>query len=121
MIGLIPARLVSVAALAMTLACATQAQPHSVQAAEHAASAASASDPDLQRGRRLFQRYCTVCHGLRGEGGMGPSMKGIAHRISADQISQQIREPRGSMPRLYPSPIDDRALADLRAYLLQMP
>lgn len=121
MIGTPPARLASGAALAMALVCAAQAQTHSVQTAEPAAPAASASDPDLQRGRRLFQRYCTVCHGLRGEGGLGPPLQGIAQRMSADQISQQIREPRGSMPRLYPSPIDDRALADLRAYLLQLP
>jgi mono/diheme cytochrome c family protein len=91
--------------------------------AEEAAPAASAppSEPDLAKGKRVFQRNCTVCHGLRGEGGLGPPLQGIAKRLSPEDITRQLMEPRGSMPRLYPSPIDDRALVDLRAFLLQLP
>lgn len=86
-----------------------------------AAASAPPSEPDLAKGKRVFQRNCTVCHGLRGEGGLGPPLQGIAKRLSPEDITRQLVEPRGSMPRLYPSPIDDRALADLQAFLLQLP
>jgi len=47
-------------------------------------------------------------------------MQGLATRLSADEITRQLKSPRGSMPRLYPAPIDDRLLLDLQAYLLQL-
>jgi hypothetical protein len=34
-----------------------------------------------------------------------------------EQIEHQIVEPRGAMPRMYPSPIDKAVLGDLSAYL----
>lgn len=86
-------------------------------AAQPASDAASGSVPDPQRGRRAFQRYCSVCHGPRGEGGVGPSLQGISARLTAEQIEHQIVEPRGSMPRLYPSPVDKSTLGNLNAYL----
>ena len=85
--------------------------------AQPASDATSASAGNPQRGRRAFQRYCSVCHGARGEGGAGPPLQGISTRMAAGQIEHQIIEPRGSMPRLYPSPIDKSALGDLSAYL----
>ncbi len=78
------------------------------------------AEPDLAKGRRAFQRNCAVCHGPRGEGGLGPPMQGIASRLTADDIARQLKTPRGSMPRLYPAPIDDRLLVDLQAWLLQL-
>ena len=86
-------------------------------AAQPASDAASASEPNPQRGRKAFQRYCSVCHGPKGEGGVGPSLQGISTRLTAEQIEHQIIEPRGAMPRMYPSPIDKAVLGDLSAYL----
>ena len=86
-------------------------------AAQPASDAASASEPNPQRGRKAFQRYCSVCHGAKGEGGVGPTLQGISTRLSAEQIEHQIIEPRGAMPRMYPSPIDKAVLVDLSAYL----
>jgi mono/diheme cytochrome c family protein len=92
------------------------------QAQEAAADAApvasgTAPGPDPVRGRRAFQRYCGVCHGTQGEGGLGPSLQGISTRLTSEEITHQIVEPRGSMPRLYPSPVDGPILGDLLAFL----
>jgi mono/diheme cytochrome c family protein len=94
------------------------AEEGAVSAASRPASdATSASEPNAQRGRKAFQRYCSVCHGPKGEGGVGPSLQGISTRLTPEQIEHQMVEPRGTMPRMYPSPIDKAVLGDLSAYL----
>lgn len=111
------------AAVGSSLPAQAQAQDAvaaSPPAASALTSAAGAGEPDPARGRRAYQRNCSVCHGLRGEGGLGPALGGIARRRTADEIAQQIKSPVGAMPRLYPSPIDDRQLLDLQAYLKQL-
>src|ERR1700682_2878121 len=35
---------------------------------------ASTSSDDLERGKKLFQNNCAVCHGFDGTGGTGPSL-----------------------------------------------
>jgi len=99
---------------------AAAADPASASASAATAASTASAEPDLVKGRRAFSRNCTVCHGLSGEGGLGPPLKGITTRLSADEITHQLKNPRGSMPRLYPAPIDDRLLADLLAYLQQL-
>jgi cytochrome c oxidase cbb3-type subunit III len=34
----------------------------------------SESSPELDKGRRLFETHCAMCHGPRGEGGKGPTL-----------------------------------------------
>ena len=94
-----------------------QAQEAAGGAAPVASGTASSPEPDPVRGRRAFQRYCGVCHGTQGEGGLGPSLQGISTRLTSEEITHQIVEPRGSMPRLYPSPVDGPILGDLLAFL----
>ncbi|MFM2055641.1 MAG: hypothetical protein RLY71_26 [Pseudomonadota bacterium] len=107
-------------ALIAVVACAL---PLLGQAQEAAASAvvgsgaASAPLPDAARGRRAFKRYCVVCHGAQGEGGLGPKLQGVSIRLTPEQIRHQIVEPRNTMPRLYPSPIDNTTLGDLIEFL----
>ncbi len=107
-------------ALIAAVACAL---PTLGQAQEAAASAAIGSDatsappPDAARGRRAFKRYCVVCHGAQGEGGLGPRLQGVSTRLTPEQIRHQLLEPRNSMPRLYPSPVDNTTLGDLIEFL----
>ncbi|PKO49407.1 MAG: hypothetical protein CVU31_00160 [Betaproteobacteria bacterium HGW-Betaproteobacteria-4] len=82
--------------------------------------AAPGGDVNALRGKRAFQRYCVVCHGARGEGGIGPTLQGVATRLGEDAIRHQVHEPRGTMPRLYPSPVDEPMLGDLVAFLSQL-
>lgn len=69
------------------------------------------------KGRKLFQQYCSVCHGTKGEGGMGPALKGVFIQKGKDPIVAQITNPKGAMPLMYPNPIDDKALSDLLVFL----
>lgn len=108
-------------ALAVLIAASAHATPAPVTQAETAAAGASAAEPDAIRGQKAFRRYCAVCHGMRAEGGVGPSLQGVGKRLTQQQITDQIVEPRGSMPRLYPSPMSDEMLSDVTAYLLRLP
>lgn len=40
---------------------------------------------ELARGKRLFQNYCGRCHGMRGAGGLGPSLARVSLRHAPDQ------------------------------------
>jgi mono/diheme cytochrome c family protein len=92
----------------------------SVTAPAASEPATDTAGPDLAKGRRAYQRYCSVCHGTRGEGALGPAMQGIGQRMSADELTRQLTEPRGSMPKMIPEPIDATLWADLRGYLMQL-
>ena len=110
--------LAALAAITCALPPAGQAQEAAAPAAAAvSSSAASSTGPDPVRGRRAFQRYCAVCHGAKGEGGLGPPLQGISARLTDEQIRHQILEPRNSMPRLSPAPVDAATLGDLLAYL----
>jgi mono/diheme cytochrome c family protein len=68
-------------------------------------------------GRKTYQRFCSVCHGTRGEGGLGPVLQGVFVGKGKDAVVAQITQPKGAMPQMYPTPIDDKALADLLIFL----
>lgn len=71
----------------------------------------------LVNGRKIYQRFCSVCHGTRGEGGLGPVLQGVFVGKGKDAVMAQITQPKGAMPQMYPAPIDDKALADLLIFL----
>lgn len=113
--------LIAAAAAMATLPLARAQGAAAPVAAPAAAAPAGSAEPDLAKGRRTYQRHCSVCHGLRAEGGLGPSLKGIGKRMSADDLTHQLMQPRESMPVMVPSPIGPGQLPDLLAYLLQLP
>lgn len=85
-----------------------------------AAAVQSAEAPvvsPLVNGRKTYQRFCSVCHGTKGEGGMGPILQGAFVGKGKDFVVAQITKPQGAMPQMYPTPIDDKALADLLIFL----
>lgn len=71
----------------------------------------------MVNGRKIYQRFCSVCHGTRGEGGLGPVLQGAFAVKGKDALVAQITKPKGAMPQMYPAPIDDKALADLLIFL----
>ena len=110
--------------LAAVLAASLGMLPHA-QAQQGAAPAASeptaaSGEPDLAKGKKAYQRYCSVCHGTRGEGALGPALQGLSKRMTPEDVTRQLMEPRGSMPKMYPTPVDDKIWADLRSYLMQL-
>jgi hypothetical protein len=48
---------------------------------------------------------------------MGPVLQGAFVGKGKDFVVAQITKPQGAMPKMYPIPIDDKALADLLIFL----
>lgn len=72
----------------------------------------------LGRGKTLFAANCAACHGASGtEGGAGPSLAGEKHRKGLDQTIVWIENPAPPMPKRYPSPLSQRDVADVAAYI----
>jgi mono/diheme cytochrome c family protein len=49
-------------------------------------------------GAELFQENCAACHGADAEGAVGPSLVGVADRLSVDQTVAVVTDGRGVMP-----------------------
>ncbi|MFM7149752.1 MAG: family 16 glycoside hydrolase, partial [Gemmataceae bacterium] len=59
------------------------------------------SAPDLSHGRAVFNKVCSQCHTLFGEGGkVGPDITG-ANRASLDYLLENILDPSGVIPKEY--------------------
>lgn len=68
-----------------------------------------------ENGGRLFLLNCAGCHGIAGQGLVGPNLHGVGQRKSERQLIQQVVSGRTPpMPRFQPEP---QAMADLLAYL----
>ncbi|MBM5802761.1 MAG: cytochrome c [Cyanobacteria bacterium K_DeepCast_35m_m2_155] len=68
-----------------------------------------------ENGARLFLLNCAGCHGIAGQGLVGPNLHGVAQRKTNRQLIQQVVSGRTPpMPRFQPEP---QAMADLLAYL----
>jgi mono/diheme cytochrome c family protein len=83
------------------------------------------SDPYLQsvlaltgdpvQGQVIFQLNCAVCHGIQGQGLVGPSLSHVAARKSRVGIIEQVISGKTPpMPQFQPSP---ETMADLLEYL----
>lgn len=86
---------------------AARSDPYTRQTLELAGSA--------ENGERLFLINCAGCHGIAGQGLVGPNLKGIGKRKNDRQLVHQVVS--GStppMPRFQPDP---QAMADLIAHL----
>jgi polyvinyl alcohol dehydrogenase (cytochrome) len=53
---------------------------------------------DRSPAARLFRISCAACHGRNGQGGTGPSLVGIAERLSREEHLRVVREGRNQMP-----------------------
>src|SRR4051794_21923971 len=68
---------------------------------------------DTGKGRDLFATYCSSCHGAHGEGSVGPPLKHVQQWAGLDEIVGQIKAPRGAMPKLYPSLLNDDQVVEV--------
>lgn len=70
---------------------------------------------NTKQGHAIFQMNCATCHGILGDGLVGPSLKEVSHRKSqADLIQQVISGNTPPMPQFQPNP---QEMADLLSYL----
>jgi mono/diheme cytochrome c family protein len=70
---------------------------------------------DLKRGSEIFQINCAVCHGIKADGSVGPSLHHVSKRKSrVSLINQVISGKTPPMPKFQPHMQD---MADLLSYL----
>jgi mono/diheme cytochrome c family protein len=79
-------------------------------------AAADAGDP--AHGKTLYAANCASCHGATGtEGGVGPALKGEKHKKDLAAAVAWIKNPAAPMPKLYPSPLSEKDVTDVAAYV----
>jgi mono/diheme cytochrome c family protein len=72
-------------------------------------------DGNPVRGQAIFQINCAGCHGIRGDGQVGPSLQHVSKRKSKVSIIHQVISGQTPpMPKFQPSPHE---MADLLSYL----
>lgn len=90
-------------------------QPQAPAVTKAVATAAAAADSVA--GEVTYKKVCAMCHGVSGEGGVGPELRGIASRMDAAKIVEWIKNPSEKMPRLFPSMLNEQAVKDVAAYV----
>jgi mono/diheme cytochrome c family protein len=102
------AGLLVAASLATLLACT------SPRRSEPITGPIALSDPNLLRGRLLFDRHCYKCH-LEGEGGMSPALNNKP--LPKFAIRYQVRLGIGAMPAFSRGQLSDEELDSLVDYV----
>lgn len=70
---------------------------------------------DLERGSDIFQINCAVCHGIKADGSVGPSLRHVSKRKSrVGLIHQVVSGETPPMPKFQPTSKD---MTDLLSYL----
>lgn len=86
--------------------------------ASGAASGGKVIVGDATHGKQIFTQNCAQCHGASGtEGGVGPSLKTEKSRKDTAAAVAWIKNPQPPMPKLYPTPLDEKDVADVAAYV----
>jgi ubiquinol-cytochrome c reductase cytochrome c subunit len=95
----------------------TNATPTSSSASVAAPSATASATSGGDRGAQLYAANCASCHGAQGQGGFGPSLHNERSRRDLDAAVAWIKNPAPPMPKLYPSPLSDRDVEDVAAFI----
>jgi mono/diheme cytochrome c family protein len=73
---------------------------------------------DAVHGKAIFSANCSSCHGATGhEGGVGPSLTNEKSRKDDAAAIAWIKNPTAPMPKLYPSPLSEKDVDDVAAYV----
>ena len=70
---------------------------------------------DTVSGEDVYAGNCARCHGGSGQGGSGPSMEGVADRLTEDEHVEVVREGREGMPA-WKDTLSDEEIAAVVAY-----
>jgi mono/diheme cytochrome c family protein len=109
--------LVVVASVTGVLAAAAGSSSFATSSADVQVVAAAPAG-DAAHGKKLFAANCASCHGAHGtEGGVGPSLKGEKTKKNQAAAVAWIKNPAPPMPKLYPSPLSEKDVSDLAAYV----
>jgi len=72
---------------------------------------------DINWGMLQYEKFCASCHGPRGEGISGPTLKDLTTRRTIESTIDSIQHPKAPMPALYPSTLNEQDVADLASYI----
>ncbi|MDQ6825969.1 MAG: c-type cytochrome [Candidatus Eremiobacteraeota bacterium] len=73
---------------------------------------------DVDRGRAVYAANCVSCHGANGAGGgVGPALKNEKLKKKMPAVISWIKNPQPPMPKLYPSPLSEKDVSDVAAYV----
>ncbi|GAC1501233.1 MAG: hypothetical protein NVS1B14_05540 [Vulcanimicrobiaceae bacterium] len=72
---------------------------------------------NTSHGKQIFMQNCATCHGARGEGGVGPSLKNEREKKDLAKAQAWIKDPRPPMPKLYPGTLNDKDVLDVATYI----
>ena len=70
---------------------------------------------DAEHGGLLFRINCAGCHGIAGQGLVGPSLRGVSNKLSDPQIIHQVVS--GETPPMPRFDVEPQEMADLLAHL----
>jgi mono/diheme cytochrome c family protein len=110
-------------ALGAFAGCATQAANGGTGTVSHPDSAdvlysGRAYAGSVDRGAVVFATNCATCHGAGGmSGGVGPSLIDESARQDLARTIVWIENPDPPMPKLYPSPLTERDVEDVAAFV----
>ena len=107
MTALIAIAVITAMALAGWLYSSTRLDPYS--------RAALALNGDVQHGGQLFRINCAGCHGIAGQGLLGPQLTAVTDHYNDQQLVHQIVS--GETPPMPRFEMEPGAMADLLAYL----
>ncbi len=72
---------------------------------------------DAAHGKQLYMQSCSTCHGVAGQGSIGPSLQNEASRKNLAQTIAWIENPKPPMPKLYPGSLNDKDVLDIATYV----
>ena len=72
---------------------------------------------NTSRGAVVFAANCALCHGASGQGGVGPKLQGESARKDAGAVAAFVKNPAGSMPKLFPGIMSDADVTAVAAYV----
>ena len=100
---------------------AASAAKNSTTATEPSAEVSATNlKPNAASGQLTYGQVCASCHGVQGEGGIGPKLAGVHDRLDATKIVEWIKNPSEKMPKLYPSMLDEQGVMDVAEFLKRL-
>ena len=96
----------------------TESSPAAVATSASTSSSSSSAMGDAAHGKQIFSTNCASCHGATGhEGGVVPSLTNEKSKKNYQQTIAWIHNPQPPMPKLWPSPLNDKDVQDVAAYV----
>jgi ubiquinol-cytochrome c reductase cytochrome c subunit len=68
-------------------------------------------------GAVIYSANCASCHGSAGQGGIGPALRGESSRKDTGAVVAFVKNPPGTMPKLYPGLLSDGDVAAVASYV----